>query len=229
MRFNVSFAAFALLIVPALAFGHGEPIDFDADAQGNLFPAKKLFFGHGTEFTPFDATRQRFQAGFGISVPSSTVPVGTAINFDVTGDPTAIGPNYAGQALLYWNGTSVVPTDEILTITRSATTIDVDQLDTFLPGAAVGAYSGAAGWHGTVNFFLPLDAPQGLYAAGFRISAPDFTTSETFWVVGNVGLSEEDFARGVAALSQVVPEPSTWIMAVVGLAGVVGATLRRKK
>ncbi len=219
----------SLLLAARSAHGHGQPINLLADSSGQLHPSQSVFAGSESVFQTFDATQQRFVAAFTVPTADSGIAHGTVLSFDITGDPTAVGPSYSGQALLYWDGSQIVPTSQIMTITRSSATMLLDQDDTFVTGSVVGAYDATTpGWHGSVNLFLPLTAPTGVYAVGLRVTSPDYQTSETLWIAGNVGLSDADFARGVAAITHAVPEPSSLMLLSVGcLATVVQAVRRR--
>lgn len=229
MRLTVILSV-ALAAVPVLAHAHGIPVQFEADASAKLKSTQKFFWGEEATFAPFDATRQRFQAGIGVHDPTAGIPDGTVLSINLTGDPSAVSKKYDGRALLYWDGTKIAPTSQVLTITRSGTTVTVDGDDTFVAGPVIGAYTAATiNWHGTTNFFLPLDAPTGLYAIGMQGTAPGHGASDTFWLIANVGLTEEQYAAGVAAIAQTVPEPATLVMAGVGLALVCVVGCRRSR
>lgn len=215
-----------------LAYGHGLPFNLYADSESNLHSVHQAYWGDEATFEPFSTgseTLLRWRGAFTVPTPSSGIADGTVLSFNVTGIPTLNTPQYHGQALLYWNGTDVVPTAETLTIIRGGTTILLDQNDTFLPGALIGNYNAATlGWHGTVSFFLPETAAPGLYAVGLQVTSPDYVTSETFWAIGNNGMTAEQYQQGVAAIMAVVPEPTSGVLALVGLGLTIGAVCRRR-
>lgn len=226
----IAFSCLILGAVPALVHAHGLPVYLGADGSANLHATQKVFWGEDGTFAAFNETQQRFQVGMTVANPEAGIPHGTVLSFNAKGDPGAISSKYNGQALLYWNGSEVTPTDQTLTIIRSGNSIDVTENDTFVAGPVIGAYNSASlDWHGTVNFFLPLDAPAGVYAVGLQVTAPDHTDSETFWVMANVGLTPEQYALGVAALTSAVPEPSSIVMAGMGLALIAGLGWKRSR
>lgn len=215
-----------LFAVQGSAQGHGIPLDVNADAQGKLFGLNLFTYTeHDSQLTPFPVDVPqllRGTAGF-YPVLGGNIPAGTALNVNAAG--SAQHP----LALAFWNGGEVLPSPVTMGLTRTGVDMQVSPTDTLVVGGALGAYDGQEGGHSSLTVALPLDAPIGLYAIGFQVSATGFTRSETFWGIANNGVSEEAAARGVAALTAVVPEPSTLALGVLGLLGLLAVQSFRRK
>jgi hypothetical protein len=71
------------------------------------------------------------------------------------------------------------------------------------------------------------DPTNGVYLSAFTFSAAGFGTSDTFWIVWNLGASEEDHEAAIAWVeSNLVPAPGA-LAALVGLTAVRSRTRRR--
>lgn len=68
----------------------------------------------------------------------------------------------------------------------------------------------------------------GAYMVGLSLSATGYTSSDPFYLVFNRGLSMENFETSVEALTSPVPEPSTWLLACLGLAAVGASSVKRR-
>ncbi len=68
----------------------------------------------------------------------------------------------------------------------------------------------------------------GAYLVGLQLSATGYTTSDPFYLVFNRGLTSENFERSVSALTSPVPESSTMLLVLVGMAAMGGLVVRRR-
>jgi hypothetical protein len=226
---RTSLLVFPLILLFSMASntsGHGIPLSVDATGQGQLFaPALLTYDPHESQILPFPADAPsilRGTAGF-YPVFGGGIPAGTALVVDAAGSPQH------AQAALFWNGGAVLPSPVTIGLTRTGVNFQVGPSDTFVAGGALSAYNGQPGGHSSLTLTLPLDAPIGLYALGFQVSAPGFERSQTFWGVANNGVSDDAAARGLAVIARAVPEPSGLALAGVGLVALVwGARLRRR-
>lgn len=203
-----------LAMIGSPARGHGIPLEIDADGQGQLHaPSLFNYDSDESQLEPFPVGTPSIVRGAAQFEPvfGGGIPAGTVLTVDATGSPKH------EQALLFWNGGSVLPSPVTIALTRTGVDFQVSSLDTFVAGGALGAYNGELGGHSTLNVVLPLDAPIGLYAIGFQVSAPGFARSQTFWGIANNGVSEAAATRGLAAIGVAVPEPSALVLASLGL------------
>jgi hypothetical protein len=210
-----------LFAVQGSAWGHGIPMEVNADAQGKLFGLSLFTYTEDSDsrLSPFPVDVPqilRGNAGFH-PVFGGNIPTGTGLNVDAAG--SAQHP----LALAFWNGGEVLPSPVSIGLTRTGINMQVLPTDTLVGGGALGAYNGQVGGHSSLTMALPLDAPIGLYTVGFQVSGAGFVRSDTFWGIANNGVSAEAAARGVAALSAVVPEPSTVALGALGLMGLLAA------
>jgi len=197
-----------------LAQGHGIPMDVNVDAQGKLYGLNLFTYTeHDSQITPFPVDVPLIMRGTAAFHPvfGGNIPTGTVLNVDAAGSATH------PSALAFWNGGEVLPSPVTVGLTRTGVDMQVKPTDTLVVGGALGAYSGLEGGHSSLTVTLPLDAPIGLYVMGFQLSGAGFGRSETFWGIANNGVSEEAAARGVAAITSVVPEPGTAVLAALGL------------
>lgn len=215
-----------LFAVEGTTWGHGIPLDVNADAQGKLYGLNLFTYTeHDSQVTPFPVDVPqllRGAAGF-YPVFGGNIPAGTALVVDAAG--SAQHP----LALAFWNGGEVLPSPVTIGLTRTGVDMQVSPIDTLVTGGPLGAYNGQEGGHSALTIALPLDAPIGLYVMGFQVSGTGFGRSETFWGIANNGVSEEAAARGLAAISIAVPEPSTAALAAFGLLGLAAWRAVRRK
>lgn len=225
-RLSLCCCLLLLLVAEGTTWGHGIPLDVNADAQGKLYGLNLFTYtDHDSQVTPFPVDVPqilRGAAGF-YPVFGGNIPTGTALNVDAAG--SAQHP----QALAFWNGGEVLPSPVTVGLTRTGVNMQVSPTDTLVVGGALGAYNGQEGGHSALTITLPLDAPIGLYVMGFQVSGAGFGRSETFWGIANNGVSEEAAARGVAAISVAVPEPSTAMLGALGLLGLLAGRVVRRK
>jgi hypothetical protein len=216
----------AFALCGSVAQGHGIPLEVNVDAQGKLYGLNLFTYtDHDSQLTPFPVDAPlivRGTAGF-YPVFGGGLPTGTVLNVDAAG--SAKHP----LALAFWNGGEVLPSPVTVGLTRTGVDMQVKPTDTLVVGGALGAYNGQEGGHSSFTMSLPLDAPIGLYVVGFQLSGAGFTRSETFWGIANNGVSEEAAARGVAAITSAVPEPSTVVLGALGLLGLVAVRSARRK
>ncbi len=221
-------ASAAVLVITGMmsqaVHAHGIPLDISADSQLRLFNPLLVTYDHHESglalAPPANPTAVRGAAGF--YPTAGVIPAGTALSVDATGSPQH------PLAVLYWNpsnglGASPKP----LTLQRNAATVGgisypgfnvaVQPTDTFASLGTLPHFNGTQGDHRAMNVSLPMDAPQGLYVIGFQVSAPGFTRSDTFWAVGNYGLTESEAEAGLGAIAAAVPEPSCGLLMLAGL------------
>jgi hypothetical protein len=211
------------------AIGHGVPMYVQANDQGALSSTGLVFYdATQSKLSPSPAGSPTILRGNAAFHPvfGDGIPTGTILNADASG--SAIHP----AALLYWDGTSVLPSPVTINLTRTGVNFNVTPSSTFVTGGALGAYDGTEAGHSSFTVALPLSAPVGLYALGFQVTGgtgfEQFTRSNTFWGVMNYGIPEANVPAGLAALTSAVPEPSSVALGAIGSALCVGATLRRR-
>lgn len=149
-----------------------------------------------------------------------------------------IGYNVLGD-LFYWNGTEVAsPGAATLTIKSAGGSADAVvssssglQAANFMTPANLLGQAGADGdFHVDPGFTISDGAPAGGYGVILSLSTDDAAgigDSNPFGIFLNFGLEEEAFEAGVEAFAESVPEPSSIMLAVFGLAGL--GVLRRKR
>jgi len=157
----------------------------------------------------------------------------------------AIGSSYAFDLvgpLVFWDPVlGVTPTNVTATIVRSGAGFTVDKDSSFVSGGflaggangTTGPYNGTTGFHNSFTVNIPVGSPVGLYAIGLDIRstfATPYGTSNKLYAIGTNGLSEADFNRGIGDLAAAgVPEPSSVVLAVVGLIGIAGYGWRLRR
>jgi hypothetical protein len=217
----------ALLTMAKGASAHGVPMYIGADAGGKLYSQSFL------TYDPTQSLLKPTPTGSPVAIVGNAalhflggngVGTGTAWTFDVTG--SSAHP----AALAYWDNVTntVGASPRTINLARAASSLNlsVTPTSTLLTGVTFPAWDGVTlTAHTSMTVTLPLDAPTGLYAIGFQATSPGFGRSETFWGVANYGVPENQVAGGLAALSHVVPEPSTYVLAGLGaaLGGVAAA------
>jgi len=229
-KFAILLGCVALLTMAKGASAHGIPMYIGADAGGKLYSQSFL------TYDPTQSALKPTPTGAPVAVVGNAalhflggngVVTGTAWTFDVTG--SSAHPN----ALAYWDNVTNTVGDSPRTINlsraASSLNLNVTPSDTFLTGVTLPPWNGTPTGHTAITVTLPLDAPVGLYAIGFQVTSPGFARSETFWGVANYGVPADQVAGGLAALSHVVPEPSTYVLA--GLGAMIGSVVfvRRKR
>lgn len=146
------------------------------------------------------------------------------------------------QSLLYWDGEELTaPGSGVgLSLLFGGSSRNVTGASGSLAGFSLGGggldeednYVG--NFHKHFDFVLSSGAPVGAYGVLLEltpINTSRFAASDPFLLVFNRGLGAEDFEAGVDAMVNVtaVPEPSSIALAGLGVAGLAGAALRRRK
>ncbi len=213
----------------ATAMGHGVPMYVQADAQNALSSTGLVFYDASqSKLSPSPAASPTILRGTAAFHPvyGDGIPAGTILNADISGS------NVHPAALMYWDGTSVLPSPVTINLSRTGVNVNVSPTDTHVTGGALGAYDGSPTGHSSFTVALPLSAPVGLYAIGFEVIGgtgfEQYTRSNAFWGVLNYGIPEANVPAGLAALTSAVPEPSSIALSAIGGVLCLGATLRRR-
>jgi hypothetical protein len=149
-----------------------------------------------------------------------------------------VGFNVLGS-LFYWDGSQVASAgDATVTIAAAGGSSDVVvsassgmQLSDFsVPSNLLGQAGDDGDFHVDPGFTISDGAPAGGYGLILSLSTDDAAgigDSEPFGIFLNFGLGEEMFEAGVDAFGASVPEPSSLLLVVFGVAGL--GVLRRKR
>ncbi len=195
------------------SFGHGIPLNISIDGSNRLQSQSLVVYD--PEESEFILTGTGVKGAAGYYPKFGQFPVGQALTVQVADSPWHPG------ALIYWDHATErlgLPPVSVL-LSRTGISATVNPSDTSVAVGTLPAYNGTLGGHSALNITLPTDAPTGLYAIGFQVSNPNYFGSETFWAVGNYGVTDDDaVARGLAAIHSQVPEPSSLSLAALGIA-----------
>jgi hypothetical protein len=145
--------------------------------------------------------------------------------------------------LLFWNDAGVGAADATLRIEQGPVQLLALAGAGSLGSFAVGTADDEGGMHLHLDFSLlqpdagnPLalvpGGPAGVYGLHLRLTSPQHGASEPLLIAFNNGLDDEAFARGAAALAAhagvPVPEPASWMLAMLGLVALAAAQARRQ-
>jgi len=213
-------------------------IDVEFGAEGQVFEADFPTTGASEQFTT--------DPGFG-----SEVDEGAGITPEDIIDYNILGP------LKFHNGTAFAPVSSGVQIliedTPNGSLTVTDSLSTpttgpgFIGLAGVDEGDGLGTLHSHVDFTLQPgefdlndNPPVGAY--GLLMSLSSFESdgvtptgiadSDPFYIVFNFGLAEGEggtFETAVGAFAAEVPEPSSTLLAVMGMLGIAMATIRRRR
>jgi hypothetical protein len=212
-------------VTSGIAHSHGIPLKTSSYDTNQLYGTKLVAYDPVESQLATTDTNLKGAAGF-YPDPERFL-VGRQLTVDSTG--SAIHPT----ALLFWNGSNVLPSPVSITLQRTGINVTVGPTDTFVHVGTLPAFNGLPGGHSALNVLLPLGSPVGLYALGFQVTSPgspDFGRSETFWGVANNGLtSPGDVQLGLAAIQSAVPEPSSVVLATLGAAALGFFRWRRSR
>ncbi len=221
-RISIAIAAcLVCLSTVGISHGHGIPSHISVDGSNRLFSASLVNYDHHESELLLTGTGVKGAAGF---YPEPGVfPTGAALTVTASGSPQH------PLALLYWDGTNVLDSPVDIQLTRTGVNATVLRTDESRAVGTLGAFNGLPGGHSALTLTLPLDAPAGLYGIGFKVVSPGFDQSETFWAIGNYGLSEEEAERGLAAIHTQVPEPGTAALALLAIGTLAAWRTRRRQ
>ncbi len=232
--------ALILASAPAVTLAHGLHTAFVIDPAAKYSMTSTAYYGFvpdpvGQDDSVFElgsytanavtTDSLQYTVSFGPTDPPNGVALGSTWGFDL------VGP------LMYWEPVSGFSDATVAaTIVRSGNAFVVDKDSTFVAGgnlASGGGYNGNLGFHNSATVNLPLGAPNGLYAVGFQVrstGATTYGTSDVFYAIGTLGMTEEEFNRGIGAYAAIgVPEPSTWALMGFGIAGLLTVARRRTR
>jgi hypothetical protein len=161
----------------------------------------------------------------GFDTEIGTFATGTSISF--TG----------WSSLAFWNGslwTNVVPNGEVLTVEN-----EQEDITTFSTGSIDPAGASLLGTiealdngklHEHLDYVVDASGATlpaiGAYRIGLYLSSNIYTRSDNFYLVLNRGMEGEAFEGAIQAMA--VPEPGTWAMMGLGLAGLGFFAARRR-
>jgi PEP-CTERM motif len=222
-------AASALMLLP----GAAQAQLHEGDVELSLMGGKIMFEGndvwHWNGLAIFEANFGDLGGGPyetddpGYDSAPGTFAAGTLVNY------TAMG------SLMFWNSSqwvSSVPTSEFVRFEGN-----LGEETRWTAGGVSGDASGLigqAGADGVIHEHVDMSVARmgggvpavGAYLIQMQLTSPSLTSSDSFYMVFNRGLSDDDFEMAVQALA--VPEASSWAMLAAGL-GVVCAVARRRR
>jgi|GEM_PF-3060447 len=143
------------------------------------------------------------------------------------------------DSLFYWDGSQVASAgDATVTIAGAGGSADVvvsgasgmQLADFAAPANLLGQAADDGDFHVDPGFTISDSAPAGGYGLILSLSSDDAAgvgDSNPFGIFLNFGLEEEMFEAGVEAFGESVPEPSSFLLVVFGVAGL--GVMRRKR
>lgn len=220
MKQLIASTLLTLALAPA-ALAEKEPhadIYFAAGTEGRLYTAG---WDHATDqiITP---DQRVFEGELGLD------PM-----FPFSGDEPGIGSNLVGATLSLnllsglgsWNGAGYTASTSGIMVAYGG------QAASSIGGGSVSfLVSQDLDLHPAFTLFGAggTDPANGIYLAAFTVSSPSYAASQTFWVVFNLGMSEEDHAAAVDwANANLVPGPAG--LALLGFAGITSARSRTRR
>ncbi len=212
-------------LVPARADEmHAGDIELEI-VSGKLVTHNGRYFESAFSSTaPFVSAAPGFDSAPSLLVYDEEAEVAEEIGF------TVLGP------LLYWDGNELVEPQAGVELTLSffGSSRTVSGADiSGVTGFSLGGASPDGSFHEHFDFSLSAAANIGAYGVLLELTpagASTFTKSDPFLIVFNRGLGSEEFEAGVHEMVEMtaVPEPSSVALAGVGIAGLIGASLRRR-
>lgn len=229
MKSQLGSCALAAILLATLATqvrGHGIHFDIRLDGSDLTSTAQVEYTHPDSLFSPSPtAAPVRLRSAGGFYPVFGSIPAGTAFTVEAAGSSTH------PLAMYYWNGGALVPSPVNVVMNRTgigAFSETVSASDTLKPLTTLSAFSGVEGNHSAINLDLGLADPLGLYVFGFRVSAPGYTKSDTFWGIANNGITDPlALEQGIEAIRAAVPEPSSLSLGITGLLALSAAAIRR--
>jgi len=226
------FRQFIAPVALVLSLGQAQAQLHEGDVEMSIVSGKIVVDGHAT--TQFGTGFKIFEGDFGDigggpfrtddpgydSAPGTFVP-GTFITYNTVG------------SLWFWNG----GTWGLAGAERVRLDGNLGE-ESFFSGTGTSGdltgLVGVAGNSGVIHEHLDMVVSRvgggipaiGSYMFQLYLTGTNLTTSDTFLMVLNRGLSELSFEQSVQALA--VPEPGTWLMWLAGV-GLVGAIAARRR
>ncbi len=169
----------------------------------------------GDQFVPYQTNNPGFQTQ-GVS----TLTPGAIISFEGQG------------SLSHWNGSawSAATGADFVTLRDAAYALTTWRGDGVAAGATsyVAQVSAAGGIHSHLQFATNPTGNDGAYLVQLRLTSATYQASDPFYVVLNYGLEHEAFEQAVGALVSPVPEPASYALMLLGVAGISGWARRRR-
>ncbi len=169
----------------------------------------------GDQFVSYQTNNPGFQTQGG-----NTLSPGAVISFEAQG------------ALSHWDGASWASASgaDFVTLRDAAYALTTwtGAGNTAGSTSYVAQVSAAGGVHSHLQFATNPLGSAGAYRVELRLNSAAYQASDPFYVVLNYGLEHEAFERAVDALVSPVPEPSTYALMLVGVAGIAGWARRRR-
>ncbi|MEX2114575.1 MAG: PEP-CTERM sorting domain-containing protein [Pirellulales bacterium] len=250
MRFlHWSFALMLATAAPAVALAHEDVVPYELNGRivtgghDDVLATDNVtqqVFGYDFGEDPFDPYfigDPGFNNGafaIGVYPNNGLLPANTTLGFDVVTN------------LQYWDGAGGVsfaaaPVDVSLGLARGSFEVLVDGLGQTGTVPTIGSTAAAGRVHvhleSTLNYQGTFDpavpnAPDGVYLVGLTLKLPGsgVADSDPIYLVYNNGLTEEIHDEAIDWVqANLVPEPSTWLLATVGGCAAMIARLRKRR
>ena len=216
LYFSLALATILVARAPS-AYGHGIPIDVSVDGSNRLTTNLDIY-----------------ESAFGGLIRTTDLP-GVSVSTTSNGVDAfdQIGLQFL-QNLLYFDGTNLQPASGAVLVENPeiSDSRSVSSVSGPLSSLYWGEYDGGNNWHEHGAYTLqPSSSPVGAYGLVGRITSPDgnHLPSRSFLIAINNGLTPEQFEAGIEAFqTQMVPEPSSFVLSAIGAVGLLWTRVRRR-